>query len=193
MREAKLLSPHRSRRGKAKTHDGKIVTCEPNEMWATDAVKIWTEDEGWIWYFGVTDHWNSECLGWHVAKVGDRWAALEALKQAIRTAFGKLTPGIAQGIALRPDHGSVFTSEAYRREAKYWGLHFSYALVGEPETNGVEERFHRTMKEQCIHGRVYRNGQDLREAIGLFIERYNEKTDKWKTLAEVTTDERLQK
>lgn len=173
MKEANLLSPHRSYQGKAKAHDGRIVTDSPNEMWATDAVKIWTEDDGWIWYFGVTDHWNSECLGWYVTKRGDRYAAMEALRKAVKSGCGELSQGIARGISLRPDHGSVFTSSEYRNEAKYWGFGFSYALVGEPETNGVEERFHRTMKEQCIHGRTFKNVNEVREVIESFMEDYN--------------------
>lgn len=173
MREGKILSPHRSFQGKTKTHDGRIVTDVPNEMWATDAVKLWTEDDGWIWYFGVTDHWNSECLGWHVTKRGDRYAAIEALRNAVRSGCNELTQDIARGIKLRPDHGSVFTADAYRNEAKYWGFDFSYALVGEPETNGVEERFHRTLKEQCIHHRVFKNIEEVRQAIAEFIEDYN--------------------
>ena len=173
MREARLLSPHRSRQGKAKVHDGKITTDVPNDMWATDAVKIFTQDDGWIWYFGVTDHWNSECLGWHVTKRGDRYAAMEALRQAVREGCGVLAKGVARGISLRPDHGSVFTSGEYRNEARFWGFGFSYSLVGEPETNGVEERFHRTMKEQCIHGRIFKNVEEVREAIGHFVENYN--------------------
>jgi putative transposase len=174
MRMAKLLSPHRSVQGKAKTHDGRIVTDVPNDIWATDAVKIFTVEDGWVWYFGVTDHWNSENLGWVVVKKGDRYAAMEALRKAVKNGCGSLCAGSAQGIRLRPDHGSVFTAEAYRNEAKYLGFSFSYSLVGEPETNGVEERFHRTMKEQCIHGRIFKNIEELREAIRSFVEDYNE-------------------
>ncbi len=53
------------------------------------------------------------------------------------------------------------------------GALISYALVGEPETNGVEERFHRTMKEQCVHGRVFKNLDEVRRAIQSFVEDYN--------------------
>jgi putative transposase len=173
MREKKLLSPHRRASGKAKVHDGKITTDMPNDMWATDAVKIFTLEDGWVWYFGVTDHWNSECMGWHVAKRGDRYAAMEALRQAVRNGCEVLAKGVARGITLRPDHGSVFTSNVYRNEARYWGFGFCYSLVGEPETNGVEERFHRTMKEQCIHGRIFKNIEEVRETIREFVEKYN--------------------
>ena len=36
------------------------------------------------------------------------------------------------------------------------GIQPSYAFVAEPQTNGVAERFNRTLKEQIIHGRIYR-------------------------------------
>ena len=41
------------------------------------------------------------------------------------------------------------------------GIQPSYAFVAEPQTNGVAERFNRTLKEQIIHGRIYRNIAEL--------------------------------
>ena len=49
----------------------------------------------------------------------------------------------------------------------------SYAFVAEPQTNGVAERFNRTLKEQIIHGRIYRNIAELRDAVRDFVELYN--------------------
>lgn len=40
------------------------------------------------WFFGAIDHHTDELLGWHVAKLGDRWAALEPIRQGARHAFG---------------------------------------------------------------------------------------------------------
>ena len=48
-----------------------------------------------------------------------------------------------------------------------------YAFVAEPQTNGVAERFNRTLKEQIIHGRIYRNIAELRDAVRDFVELYN--------------------
>ena len=56
-----------------------------------------------------------------------------------------------------------------------WWIQMSYAFVEEPQTNGVAERFNRPLKEQAIHGRVFRNVEDLRVAIGAFVKNYNEK------------------
>lgn len=173
MRKNKLLSPHRSPQGKAKTHNGRITTDVPNELWGADATKIMTVEDGWVNFLGVLDHWNSECLGWHLCKKGDRHAAIEALRNAVRNSFGQIEQGIARGVTLRPDHGSLFTAEDYRREVKYYGFHLSYSFVKEPETNGVIERFHRSFKEQIIHGREYQNIEELREVVAEFIKNYN--------------------
>ncbi len=40
-------------------------------------------------------------------------------------------------------------------------------------TNGVGERFNRTLKEQIIHGRTYRNRAELAAAVATFVETYN--------------------
>jgi transposase InsO family protein len=49
----------------------------------------------------------------------------------------------------------------------------SFAFVGQPQTNGVVERFFRTIKEQVVHGRVFETLEDLREAVRAFIARTN--------------------
>ena len=28
----------------------------PNRTWGTDAARLWTEAEGWCWFFGALDH-----------------------------------------------------------------------------------------------------------------------------------------
>ena len=45
--------------------------------------------------------------------------------------------------------------------------------VGEPECNGVAERFIRTLKEECIHLHDFETLEEARAVIGAFIERYN--------------------
>jgi len=42
-----------------------------------------------------------------------------------------------------------------------------------PQTNGVAERFNRTLKEQAIHGRVFKNVEAVRAAVTEFKDRYN--------------------
>ena len=83
LRAHKLLSPHRGRQGTARVHAGTIVTQAPNVMWGTDGVRVFTLDDGWGWIFTAVEHWNAECVGWHVCKVGSRFAALEPIAQGL--------------------------------------------------------------------------------------------------------------
>ncbi|MEX3583671.1 MAG: integrase core domain-containing protein [Burkholderia sp.] len=53
------------------------------------------------------------------------------------------------------------------------GITPSYAFVAEPQTNGVAERFNRTMKEQAIHGRLFNNVEEVRAVAVGFKDRYN--------------------
>jgi len=174
MRENNLLSPHRVVQGQPKKHDGKIVTAAPNVMWGTDGTKVFTSEEGWCWLFTAVEHWNAECVGWHVSKHGDRFAALQPVSMGIKTRFGSVGSAAARGLVLRMDHGTQYLSEHFQNQIKFWGITPSFAFVAEPQTNGVTERFNRTLKEQVIYGRQYRTIEEVRSAIADFVDRYNQ-------------------
>lgn len=173
MRENHLLSPHRSRSKPPKEHDGKIITLAPNLMWGTDGTRVFTLEAGWVWIFTAVDHWNAECVGWHVCKTGDRYAALQPISMALSRLYGSVGKGIARGLSLRMDHGTQYLSDHFLNQVKFWGITPSFAFVAEPQTNGVAERFNRTLKEQAIYGRVFRTVDDVRDAVKTFIELYN--------------------
>ncbi len=174
MRAKGLLSPHRGRQADSRAHDGTIVTSAPNVMWGTDGVRVFTADDGWVWTFAAVDHWNAECVGWHVCKVGSRFAALEPVAQGLRRLYGSVEADVARGLALRMDHGSQYLSDHFLNQLRYWGIHPSFGFLEEPETNGVVERWNRTLKEQAVYGRVFRNLADVRAAVARFVERYNQ-------------------
>ncbi len=173
MRENALLSPQRTLKGEEKKHDGTICTERPNELWGTDGTTAQTVEEGTVWIFAAVEHWNAECVGIHACKKGDRFEAMEPVKQGIRRYFGPLTKGVAAGLSLRNDHGSQYTSDYFQKELKYFGVRQSLAYVGEPETNGVVERFWKTLKKQVLEGRIYQTLDDLRKALRHFMEVYN--------------------
>ena len=173
MRQNKLLSPRRGRQAPANLHDGKIITDAPNIMWGTDGARVLTLEDGWVWIFTAVEHWNAECVGWHVCKKGDRYAALQPVSMALTKLYGSTAADAARGLALRMDHGSQYLSGHFTNQIKFWGITPSYAFIEQPQTNGVAERFNGTFKEQIIHGRIYRNLAELREAMREFVERYN--------------------
>lgn len=174
MREAGLLAP--TRMGNAhgpKAHDGTITTHRPDEMWGTDATGGWT-DEGNATIFIAVDHCTQECIGIHAAHFGNRFEALEVIRQGVRERFGGYGEGVATGLTLRHDHGSQFMSRDYQAELDFLGLSSSPAYVREPEGNGVAERFIRTLKEQLLWVERFATVADLLEALHAFKDRYNE-------------------
>ena len=172
-REHNYLAPSRRRQGTKCEHTGSITTQRPNELWGTDGIMFYTQAEGKCWTFFCVDHFNSECMGWHAVKRGDRFAALEPIRQGLVREFGAVGEQIANGLALRMDHGTQYTSEYFQREIKFFGIRPSFAYVAEPETNGIAERFGKTLKEQVLEGAQFRNLEEARAAIETFIKNYN--------------------
>jgi len=173
MRAHGLLSPHRVATAPAATHDGRICTDAPNVRWATDGAKVWTSEDGWLWVFTTVEHWNGELLGHHVCKRGDRLAAYEPVAQAVERIFGSTRAGAARGVELRHDHGSQYLTDYFQGQSRFHGFTPSFAFVGEPQTNGVVERFNRTFKEQLVHGHTYKNRAELAAALSAFADLYN--------------------
>lgn len=173
MRENALLSPHRQPQGTPNLHDGTITTDRPNEMWGTDGIRIETLDEGWVWVFSAVDHCDAYCVGIHAVKIGNRFAALQPIAQGLLAEFGATGADAGRGLALRMDNGTQYTADDFLNQVRFWGIAPSFAFVAEPQTNGVAERFNRTLKEQAIHGRIFRNVEEVRAAVTAFKDRYN--------------------
>jgi putative transposase len=176
MREHNLLSPYR-RPGKRnkREHDGTIITDAPNVMWATDGKKFWIEGSGWHWFFGVIDHFNDEIISWHIAKKGNRFAAIEPVRAAVRKTFGSVGKDVCKGmkLQLRSDHGSQYDSADFMNEMKFLGLEISKAFVRSPECNGIIERFHRTLEEQVLQTETFSSFEEAYNSIDQFINDYN--------------------
>lgn len=68
----------------------------------------------------------------------------------MRHAFGAFSKDGARGLRIRCDWGSPYIADAWINEVKWLGMTIAPSYVGEPECNGVIERFIRTLKEQCI-------------------------------------------
>ena len=172
MREANLLSPHRTPQKPPCEHTGRIVTDEPNVMWGTEGAKVLTTDDGWGWIFACLEHWNAEVMGCHVTKRGDHLAACEPVAQGILSEFGSVVAGAARGISLRIDHGSQYLSDHFQKQIRAWGMAPRFAFLEQPQAGGVVERFFRILKDQVIYGRVFKNLEEVRQAVSDFVELY---------------------
>jgi len=62
----------------------------------------------------------------------------------------------------------------FPKQLRFFGMTPSFAFVRQPETNGVAERFIRTLKEQIVFGRFDQNAEALRAAVRASFERSNQ-------------------
>lgn len=154
-------------------HEGTIVTAVPNQMWGTDATATFTDAEGAVTVFAAVDHCTAECVGIHAVKKAHRFEALEPIRQGVKEYFGAFSAGSAAGLRLRHDHGSVYMSDDFQTEIEFLGIEPSPAFVRQPEGNGCIERFFRTLKEQLLWVRRFRDLDELRVAVAEFRDRYN--------------------
>ena len=86
---------------------------------------------------------------------------------------GRFDKAIALGLGLRHDWGSQYRAKQFQAEIKWLGIRSTSAYVGEPECNGVAERFIRTLKEECICLHHFATLVEARAVIEAFIKRYN--------------------
>ena len=173
LRREGLLAPQRVRgRRRPRPHDGTIIPDRPNVRWGTDATMAWTQADGWVWVFACVDHYTAEAWA-HVAKIGDRFAALQPIYDAVIDRFGGLAADVARGIALRHDWGPQYRSGHLLGSIAWLGITDDAAFLGEPETNGCAERWIRTLKEQCLWAQLHDTVDQLRQAVARFVETYN--------------------
>jgi hypothetical protein len=90
-------------------HEGTIVTAAPLQMWGTDATQTATDEDGAVTIFAAIDHCTAECVRIHVVKRAVRFEALEPIRQGMHEYQGGFSAGVAAGLRLRHDHGSVYS------------------------------------------------------------------------------------
>ncbi|MCD9030113.1 IS3 family transposase [Luteimonas sp. BDR2-5] len=148
------------------------VASAPDERWATDLCRIWGGRDGWLVLALVIDCFTRQLLGWQLSRSGKASTAAAALEQALIARFGSLGR-VRQPFLLRSDNGLVFTSRAYTRLVKSYGLQQEFITPHCPQQNGMVERVIRTLKEQCVHRQRFESLTHASRAIGDWIHFYN--------------------
>ena len=158
MREHDLQAPPRAGHAHGpKAHDGTITTEAPDVMWGTDMTATVTVAEGAAFVFVAVDHCATACIGLHAAKRGNRFEALEPIRQGIRERFGGIGDGVARGLRLRHDHGSNYLADDFQQEVAFFGIESSPSFVREPEGNGVAGALHPHAEGESVVGAELRD------------------------------------
>ena len=173
MRETNLLSLHRVPRKPPYEHTGRIVTDEPNQIWEEAAPRCSRFRASGDGYSPAQSTGTQRLWDGRSGKRGDRFAACELVAQGLRSEFGSVEAGAARGLSLRTDHGSQYLSNHFQKQIRAWGMAPSLAFLEQPQAGGVVGRLLRTLKEQVIYGRVFKNLEEVRQAVSAFAELYN--------------------
>ena len=76
-------------------------------------------------------------------------------------------------MAIRHDWGPQYVAKDFKNELRFLGLRNSPAFVHEPETNGVIERYFKTLKLECLWVHRFLDVEHARQIFGEWIETYN--------------------
>jgi putative transposase len=173
MKESGLLE--KVKRFKPERPWKKKPTAErPNQYWGTDMTKFLISGLGWACLVIVEDWFHRQVIGDAIGLRGDTTLWLEALNEAVQTAFAEEGPR-GQGVQLISDNGSQPTSRRYRGECKTLGVDQIFTTYDNPKGNAETERLIRTLKEEAIWPYEFKTLEEAKEKITQAIRFYNER------------------
>lgn len=135
-----------------------------DQLWVADITYIQLAEE-FAYLAIILDAFSRKCIGWALATHLRAELAIEALDMAIaarRPAAGSLIH--------HSDRGVQYACGEYTARLEAYDITPSMSRVGNPYDNAKAERFMRTLKEEEVDGRAYRDTECARAGIGGFIE-----------------------
>jgi transposase InsO family protein len=135
----------------------------------------------WVAILGLTDNCSRQCLGLPLFAAGPTVTA-EVIVAALRT----LRP--AQLQVLISDRGTHFTAQPFVRFADEHGCVHVLVARHRPQSNGIAERFVRTLKE-WLAGQTWTGADALGPLLCRFRREYNDRPHQGLPLPGLSPDE----
>ncbi len=136
-----------------------------DQLWVADITYIRLVEE-FLFLAVVLDAFSRRVLGWSLDQQLDAGLAVAALRQAIDLRQP------APGLVHHSDRGVQYACGIYSNLLREHGILPSMSRAGNPYDNAKCESFIKTLKQEEIYTRKYRDRADLEAHIGEFIERY---------------------
>ena len=145
-----------------------VVLTGLNQLWVADITYIRLAEE-FAYMAVVIDAFSRRVVGWALDLHLRADLAVAALEMAI--AERRPQPGT---LIHHSDRGIQYACRDYMSLLEAHGIQPSMSRVGSPYDNAQAESFMKTLKQEEVDGRDYRNLDEARAAIGIFIEQvYN--------------------
>jgi putative transposase len=136
-----------------------------DQLWVADITYIGLAEQ-FLYLAVVLDAYSRRVVGWALEERLDAKLAICALRQAIDVR----KPAI--GLVHHSDRGVQYASATYAGLLAEYGVVPSMSRPGNPYDNAQCESFIKTLKQEEIYTRRYRDRADLEAHIEQFIERY---------------------
>ena len=147
-----------------------MILSDLDQLWVADITYIRLQEE-FAYLAVLLDAFSRRVIGWALADHLQASLAIEALHMAL--AARQPLPG---SLIHHSDRGVQYACADYTSLLDAHGIRASMSRIGNPYDNAKAERFMRTLKEEEVDGRNYRNIAAARPFIATFIEQiYNAK------------------
>jgi putative transposase len=145
-----------------------MVTTGLDQLWVADITFIRLQEE-FAFLAVVLDAFSRRAVGWALDTHLQASLAIDALEMAI--AARRPAPG---SLIHHSDRGVQYACGDYAAVLEAHGIQASMSRVGNPYDNAKAESFMKTLKQEEVDGRSYRDAHQAKELIGSFIEQvYN--------------------
>lgn len=136
-----------------------------NQLWVADLTYIRLRAE-FVYLAVVIDRYSRKAIGWALDRTLAARVAVTALQQAIER---RQPP---PGVVHHSDQGVQYSCDEYRTLMQSHGLEASMSRPANPYDNAFCESFMKTLKQEEIYCRQYRDYDDLCRHLEEFIENY---------------------
>ena len=137
----------------------------PHQQWHTDIMYLWVNGR-WYFFIGFIDAYSRYIVHWELLET----ASSQDVKAALHSALKKY-PGKKPRIVT--DNGTQFKSKDFRALLKEFSLKEIKTRIKHPESNGVIERFHRSLREEGLSEKELSDKYKACEAIENWVNYYN--------------------
>jgi len=145
-----------------------MVTTGLDQLWVADITFIRLQEE-FAFLAVVLDAFSRRVVGWALDTHLQASLAIDALNMAI--AARRPAPG---SLIHHSDRGVQYACGDYAAVLEAHDIQPSMSRVGNPYDNAKAESFMKTLKQEEVDGRSYRDAHQAKEMIGSFIEQvYN--------------------
>jgi transposase InsO family protein len=141
-----------------------LVPTGLDQLWVADITYIRLLEE-FAYLAVLLDAFSRRVIGWAFDKHLRASLAIEALGMAISAR--RPVPG---SLIHHSDRGVQYACGEYAAMLETYDIQPSMSRVGNPYDNAKAESFMKTLKQEEVDGRNYRDLNQARDAIGAFIE-----------------------